>query len=398
MFGASPGAIAGETRVAEELYFSGHATLGALYNTDQDTQFFRNLNQRNSDLSQFSYESDSRLGLRLSYRPHRTLGGELQLLTRYGLSNQFETNVFAANLRYKPGNNWLIRAGIVPIESFYRSDSIHVGYSYLWARPPSEVHALNIASTMQGAAVQKQFFFGFNALEVKLFGGQLNRHYSTHPNDQYNGRNSNIYGVTLEYVGSKFYASAGYTHLDISDESLDATRNNLFLPITSEQEVDQATVDLLNLALIDEPELDYVFLGFGYESGPWRIDSTIAATEAGFTTFNDAYNGYLSVGYKTGRFTPFVLISAGHNNAPNQLHATLPPLVEASILAGAQEAQGDQITYAVGTRYDISSTLSLKAQWSHVNSQVNPSYLWRNETEDWDLNTNLLSLVLDVTF
>ncbi len=418
---------ASETRIADELYFSGHATLGAIYNTDDDVQYFRNLNQRRSDFNQFTYESDSRFGLRFSYRPHQKLGGEFQLFTRYGQSNEFETNVFSANLRYKPSADWLFRAGVIPLENFYRADTIHIGYTYLWARPPSEVYSFNLAASFKGISAQKRFYFGFDSLEVKAFGGYLGKLYSTHPDDQFNTRGSDIYGVTFEYYRGNSYISGGYTHLEISDDGLNTTKNNLFLGLTVDGTLDSDFIPLLRAALVDKPTFNYAFIGAGFEQGPWRLDATLTATESGFISFNDTYSGYFSAGYRYRRWTPFVQVAFSHNNPPSTAANSLtefflppasvlnqlPPLermiaeataegtgdfVSEQILQAAAEGQADQITYTFGTRYDINDSMSLKAQFSHTDSSEFPTYLWRNEAEDWDGNTNLISLVLDVTF
>ncbi|WP_317931222.1 hypothetical protein [Halioxenophilus sp. WMMB6] len=391
-----PALWATETKLGDELYFSGHATLGALYTETKDAQFYRNLNQRNADFDQLTLESDSRLGLRLSYRPHKMIGGEVQLITRYGLSNNFETNLFAASARIRPGNGWQLGVGILPLESFYRSDSIHVGYSYLWARPPVEMYNFNIANNFEGISLQKRFFWGTQSLSGKLYGGVLGRQYSTHPNDQYDGSHSPLMGLTLEYTGEHLALSYGWVEFDMADEALLTTKNNAFL--APPEGGDAALLQLLFDSLVDNTDISYQYLGFAYEQGPWRLEGAAAETDSGLRVFQDTYNGYLSLGYRLDNWTPFAMVSYAHNNPPHSLRGNLPAFIEGVILEGVKAAQAEQTNLALGVRLDLSATLSLKLQFNHIEEAHSDSYLWINESPDWNGTANQFSLVMDAIF
>ena len=93
---------------------SGHASVGLLYN-DSDAQYYRELSQRGAQFGHWAYENDTRFGLRLAYRPNQEISGELQLLTKYGPSGDFQTNLVSALTRVRLAGGWMLRTGIIPL-------------------------------------------------------------------------------------------------------------------------------------------------------------------------------------------------------------------------------------------------------------------------------------------
>jgi len=391
-------ATAAETRLADELYFSGHASLGVVYNDDDDAHYYRELSQRGSGFGELSYEPDTHMGLRLNYGPHKTVGGEVQLITKYGPSGEFQTNLFSALLQVKPGDGWQIRAGLVPLENFYHSDSNHVGYSYLWARPPSEVYNYNIATNFAGLAVHKRFYFNMDSMEVKVFAGKMLNPLSDHMDDQFKAYGSPVFGLTMEYVTTDWSVSFGTSEMDIDERALRTNKNNAYLLNSSEEYVDQALVDLLYDAIVEDNWVAYFFIGGSYSPGNWRFDGTLSQSTSGLLAINHNYMGYLSAGYKIGSLTPYFRVAYSHNNSPTKLAVELPQFIADYIFEAYKDGQSDQTNYALGVRYDFSDHVALKAQYNYIKSEDKPTFLWNYETADWDKDANLFSLVLDVIF
>lgn len=388
-----------QTELAPDVYFSGHATIGALYYADKDAQYYRLVNQRTADFDRFTYEADSRMGLQLAYRPHAAWGAELQTYTRYGYSRQFETNLFSAAVRFKPGDSWLIRAGVLQLESFYRSDSSHVGYSYLWARPPTEMYSYNVANNFNGLALQKSFNLGMDQFKVNLFGGRLDKTISSHEDDQIDGHNSPLYGIGIEYINFDWSISFGASKFELDQDVLLSRTTNPYLgtelrtsPLTPEEQA-------FFLSLIaDNTDVEYYYLGGTYQQGPWRFEAAASVSQSGLRTMEDAYNGFVSLGYRSGRFTPYVLFSHGHNSEPHSYRVPLPDFFYQLYRSGTDNGAAKQHNLAVGVRFDVTNSASLKFQFDYIKNEDNPTYLWTYESDNWDGNNQLISLVLDVTF
>ncbi|WP_317931224.1 outer membrane beta-barrel protein [Halioxenophilus sp. WMMB6] len=393
-------ARAAEQEIADDLFFSGHATLGLLYNTEKEAQFYRDASQLNADFSQFTYQADSRFGLRLSYKPHSRLGGELQLITRYGLSNEFETNLFSVSANWRAGNGWLIKAGYIPFESFYRADSVHVGYSYLWARPPTEFYTLNIASSFKGVSVRKSFLFGFDTLQLKAYGGLYGKTPSSHPDDQIDARNSPLYGLSFDYISGNWGVSAGYNRIKLDRQALLSTRDNALVPIdTGDAATDAYLVQVLNEALIKDTNFEYSYLGWNYDRANWRLEAVVSNTDTGYRSLSQANSAYFSLGYKFQRLTPYVVITYVHNDELHNLNSGgLSDELNAIIKQSANNTHGEEFNYGLGLRSELAENIALKMQYNHIDSNENPSLFWLRESENWDGNANLFSLVLDMVF
>lgn len=387
-----------ELHLFDEFYVSGHATLGAVYTDDDDVHFYRDMSQRNSDFDNLTYEADSRFGLRLNYRPHGVVGAELQTFSHYGLSNEFQTNLFAALVRVNIGNDWQIRAGIVPVESFYHADSLHVGFSYPWARPAPEMYNFNIVSNYRGISVQKRFRFDADYLQARLFGGIFGDQISDHPDDEYAGGDSDIYGLGLNYVNGTLTLSFGFTEFRLDDETAYQTKNNLFLYLPDGIELSADLTHFLVDALTENKSLQYTYVGISKDTGPWRFDAAAGTTDGGYLAFNGNYSFFISTGYRIAQWTPYVRVAYVHNDGPSRLAVAMPAVIRDQILASSKQAQANQTNVAIGARFDFAPQAALKIQYNYIRNPDNPTYMWRNEQPEWDGTTNQFSLALDVLF
>lgn len=387
-----------EVRLGEKWVLSVQGTLGMVYNDDGDARFYRDMSQRKSDFSQLSYQADTRLGLHLSYRPTPALSAEIQTLTYYGLSNRFQSKLFSALIRWHFAESWKLRAGMIPLETFYNSDSIHAGFSYLWARPATEMYNYNIASGYRGLSLEKRFLNGLNQTQLQAFGGYLGDAVSLDSGEDYDSNHSKIYGGSLKYTLGFTQFSLGYTHFEIDEHTTLKTDNNLFINAPGDATPTREQIDFLVTTLAEDYKIDYAYAGVATGFGRWRIDAAAGTIRSGYLTADGSYNGYISVGYRKQNWTPYIRLSYAHNDGPTRTAIELPEFVAQAILFGARPARANQTNLALGARFDLADQLAVKLQYNYVRNTENPTYLWRNETSDWDGKNQLLSLVMDFTF
>ena len=387
-----------EVSLNENWSFSGYGTLGVLYNNDLDARYYRDLNQRFSNFGRASYEPDTRMGLQLSYRPGPSFSAEVQTLTRYGLSNRFQTKVFSALLRWNLPGQWKVRAGVVPLESFYRTDSIHVGYAYLWARPPAEMYSYNIAKNYRGLSIQKQFWAGTDHSEVHLFGGYLGNPIALDGGEDFKKYRSTAAGFALKINSGFTDFSIGYTRYDIDDKTALQGENNIFIYPPFGAAISDEQMAFLASALANDFSVDYGYLGLATELGNWRIEAAAGKVHSGYVSLDGHYSGYLSVGYRRSGWTPYVRASYAHNDPPQRLTTPLPPEVGQVILADVRSAETNQTNLAFGARLDLSNRVALKLQYNYVRNTEPQTYIWRNEQPGWDGINHFVSAVVDFTF
>jgi len=389
-----------EIELSDKLFLSGHGTLGVLYDDDKDAQYFRDLSQSGSDFDQLNYESDTRAGLRLSYNPRGLISAQVQTLTRYG-AGQYETNLFSAEMQLNPGSGWLFRAGLVPSEAFYHSDSSHVGYSYLWARPPEEFYHLSITGNLIGLNISKLLNVGLSTVKLKLYGGEMVKQISTHSDSQFNIKNSAILGAAVDFQSNTVNLAVGMALIDLDEGALlDVNTAKILFPDSESTAniIDEAFLRLVIDGISDDYRLNYFFTGGSYWAGAWRFEAGLSALDSGIYMLTDTYTGFLSVGYKRDRWTPFVIYSYGHNNTPNHIDTELPDFIDNIIADNLKGSRIDQYNLGLGARFELSHYAALKFQYNYVKSAEKRSFRWENEDPNWDGDANLFSVVLDVLF
>ena len=280
----------------------------------------------------------------------------------------------------------------------YKTDSIHVGYSYLWARPPAEMYSYNIAKNYRGLSLQKQFWMGSNHTEVHLFGGYLGNPLALDGGEDFKKHRSKAFGLAVKMNTGFTDVSLGYTHYDIDHETALQGENNIFIYPPNGAAISDEAMAFLASALAEEFSVDYGYLGFASEFGQWRVEAAAGLVNSGYLSLDGYYSGYLSIGYRRAKWTPFARISYAHNDAAQELATPLPAPVAQGILADVRSAETNQTNLALGARLDLSNNLALKLQYNYIRNSEPQTYIWRNEQPNWDGINHLVSAVLDFTF
>ncbi|HEY0635131.1 MAG TPA: hypothetical protein VGE00_07110 [Gammaproteobacteria bacterium] len=254
---------------------------------------------------------DSRLGLQFSAQVSERVEATAQLLARgRGDNNSLIADWAFASI--KAANDAKVRAGKLKLSSFLASDYIEVGYAYPWIRPPQEVYSLNPITTQVGVDALYTPKLGRTKLMIQPFAGSnrgtttvspaLGDYLATLPapineigaGDTLDFSVPSMYGINMSLSGRSASFRAGYLQARVDQETfaIEDKRANFASA--------GFTVDWHNLVLYGE-----------------YVDRDVVTELEG--AFPDQQAGYLTLGYRVGKFLPhltYAAINAGRQVTP----------------------------------------------------------------------------------
>ncbi len=302
----------------------------------------------------------------------------LQLVGRG--SDDWEPQVEWAYLSHRPTNNLQLRAGKMRIPFFMYSDSLEVGYAQPWARPPQSVYGPIAITSYVGADATYNFNFDNSSLTATAFTG-----FTDEDGNSGDVQLRNIGGVNLtwtDYVWTvRGVAATAEATIDATRLGKLAASQGITLPAGATQ-------------LASGDRGNFYGIGASYDDGNWQIISEITRVEVD-GQYADTDSAYLSVGHRFGSWTPYV--AAGWTESKDDDERTgafIPGAVPESILNYQREE------YSVGTRWDITPGVAIKADITHVRGlekgygNLNTVYMLNHDTN----STNVYTLKLDSAF
>lgn len=285
-----------------------------------------------------------------------------------------------AYLSHRPTNNLQLRAGKMRLPFFMYSDSLEVGYSQPWARPPQSVYGPVESTSYVGADATYTINLDNSAITAQAFTGF---------NDQ-NTRSAstefrNLIGSTLSWTDYLWTvrAVAATTEATVEATRLAQRAESLGLQLPPG-----------TTTLADSERGNFFGLGFGYDNGTWQVVSEVTRVEVD-GRFADTDSAYFSAGRRFGSWTPYVAVGwVESQDDDERTGAFVPGVVPEAILNTRRNE------YSVGTRWDITPGVAIKADITHVRGfddapgGLNQDYVLANEKN----STNVYTLKLDSAF
>lgn len=392
---------------------SGYASIGAGRLQDKNMEF------QDYTSDEWNFEGDSVLGLQLNLDLAERLSLTAQVVSRghhWDDTEPFEPELDWLFLSYQLNDHWRTRFGRMRTPLFFYSETIDVGYSYVWARPPTDVYAPVTLpfSNFDGADLFYVSTLGDFDMDVQLLTGTMERsrqgleidveplvggNISLHHND-----------ITLRYGLLMMNTSVRIKTFDELAQ-LFQLAGTLIDPVF--EEIPNEFSDQKNW---------YRHQSLAMRWSPGNFSTTgeafeIINTEDGYT--NDTRGWYLSFQYSFHPVTPY-LVAGWHKN---RFAASALDLVEESydvwpegqtipfvqqqvdLLDSARsiivrEINGnsfEQYTWTLGLRYDIHSNVALKAEWQYFDFASGSSQIVVRSPDHPD-HTSMTTFILDVVF
>lgn len=362
----------------------GFGTLGAVYNSNAEAQFVRDISQPDGPAGNTSLDTDSRLGLQAGWRLSPEFDLIAQGVARYTPLGNYDPRLTWAFLRYQPNPAVTLRLGRVALDTYMLSDSKDVGYSYLWVRPPVDYYGIRHLSHIDGGDITLRHPLGNGLLWGKLFAGRADEKI-----------NSVLEGVVLDASPTRAYG--GHINYEQGDwrwqAGMSLFRYRLDVPQAYYNQTafiglfDPVLAGLL-LDTIADVDLRLYSLGVAYDRGPLQVQVMLGHLDRPGNTL-DVSSGFVTLGYRIQPFTPYVTLSGSRTRGYR---------FEDIGVVTLQGEQGiTQQTLSLGLRWDLADNLALKSQLDHVNVEQN-SILWRSREDGWNGSATLFSVALDFIF
>lgn len=282
----------------------------------------------------------NRLGLQFAAQVDPDIDITAQIVARGGPSNYNVTTDWAY-INVKPNINWKIHIGKYKISQFMVSDYALVGYAYPWVRPPQDVYSTNPLVSLSGVDVFYKKPLGNSNFLAQAFYGS-----GTH--------NTFIPARTLDAFGAPQLKG---TVVPFTTNSTQGFNIGLASDVYTLRVGYFSTRVDVN---IDKPGLKYKLhdvwgsfggLGFTMDLNNFvtyfeLISRDTAPEMAG--AFPDQYAGYVTFGYRSGKFLPYVTYSRIEQG------------VDKSPLALQEQSS------ALGLRFEVSHASAMKFEVMQV--------------------------------
>ncbi len=406
-------AYSSEAELKESVFnlsLSGFGTLGVVHNSSDELYFHRDFTMPADD-SEYSFKTDSLLGLQLNAELTSHLDGVAQAVIKDRVSNDVIDSIELFFLRYRPNRDWSLRVGRTSVDFYLLSEYRNVSYAYLWSRPIPEFYALTSSiSRIDGVDAAYTFAVGEGYWESKLAYGQAK---SVLDGGGYK------FGIDLEelivftntvtldpWLIKLAISSSKISALDFITNELVTALNDIPISLWTDASALADVTDGLG------QRVRYYTLGAQYDDNLWLFQSELGYTDSDWGLLQSFYNGYVSLGYRINDVTLFGVVAHIANSEDPidfespQLHPALPPETSIGIkglhegtLEALNSTRVKQTTYSIGVRWDLYPNAAVKMQWDHSKIDQRGTGLWTTpEFIAQDKSVNLFSLNFSYVF
>jgi hypothetical protein len=389
--GLLAGSAAAETAASESPFsLRGFGTIGLARSSSGHAEFVRDLSQPvGIGGGQWSGRIDSILGLQANWQATREVELVGQAVSRLRYDRSHDPEVMWAFAKWEPDPRVALRAGRIGADFMMLADSRLVGYSYLPVRPPPDFFGPLFFSHFDGADASVAVPLGRGVLRGKAFGGWT-REKSAGDLGIWDTSGSALGGVVVDYLQGAWQFRLNAARIEFAaDMNVDFLRQPL-----SSAGFHEAARSLGTAGTAAR----FLALGAVYDAGPLQAQAMLNRIRNESASFQDSHAGYLLIGYRVRRLTPFLGASWWKTRGDAGLPAIADPALGAAYRRFVAGSQVDRATYSLGVRYDIGRNLAAKLQWDAVRATRDTVFSVRNPSPAWDGRTDVLSLAIDFVF
>ncbi|MDD5296933.1 MAG: hypothetical protein PHU46_08475 [Rhodocyclaceae bacterium] len=373
-----------------DLALRGFGTLGVARSDNGNAEFVRDLSQPNGIGRNWSARGDSLFGLQANYRVADNLEAVAQGVSHYRYDGSFSPELTWAYLKFEPSPDMMLRAGRFGTEFFMLADSRSVGYSYLTVRPPVDFFGNLPMNYVDGVFGRFTRRLESGLVRAELYTGLAREKLPT-KGEFLDLAGSRLNGVSLDFQQGPWQARLSYAQLRFQNGTPMPGLTGPLIATGLPSAIGAAQA--LNLA---GTYVHYRAFGVAYDDGAWQAQCDLNSTLRDSVLWEDLTSGYLIVGRRVGKWTPFLGYS-WTRSGPKTLDTGVPALnpAVAGVLAFSHQ---DQHTVILGGRWDWRHNMDLKAQLDIVRGSASSVALVQNATPAWDGHIRVFTLALDFVF
>lgn len=396
--------------------FSGFASLGAGKINKNDLTFL-------DYTGEWSFDSDTMVGVQGIVSPADRLSITGQLVSRGFSSNDaYDTYVPAVEwffVSYDLTQGTRLRAGRLRTPHYLFSESLEVGYSYPWARPPVDMYVpfKEQFSHFDGADIAYQTSVSGVETELKLFGGQMS---------------GTFLGIDIEVA--RVVGVTATLRKDDMTLRYGVNTNKTSLTVPSGDQL----IEGFNLAARlypdtfsgisenfynDNQEYQYHGLGINWEPGNWSLIAErflFLGPEKQFSL--DSHGWYVSVGRQFGDWMPYTVVGDYRTRMDSRItdgiRATYQDIPEgsdiqigdipvgdlldtlrSSALFGLEERNVSQRSNTLGIRWDFHPQADVKFEVEYFDFLTNSTgHMLPDDDRNKASDAVLTTIIMDVVF
>lgn len=333
---------------------SGFLNAG-LTNNDNKTRY---LGYKNS----VEFQSDTLLGVQVDSPIDESIRVSAQGIAK-DTSGNFDIDTEWAYVAYTIIPQLEIKAGRLRVPNFLFSETIHVGASYPWLRPPPEVYNMFQTTRLHGVDFTYSMAFKEATLYLQPYAGEIHSETNsvTAGTDDFFGMRTRLETPNFEYIASFIHASGFF---DITVRSNDT--------------IIMQSVDF---------GFEMFTLGLATELGDYQFLTEFSKNQNTGTSSPDARGWYGTLVYHTDFYAPYVTLAMRDEEG-----------TAANDLVDLHESQ----SVSLGIRFDLTpgAEVTFELQHAEANNQTSGLFgdpLGLAELPE-DNQVNLFSVRFDTVF
>lgn len=384
-----------------KLNVNGFVTAAATYSED--------------DLDRFGLEGEtnfrglSKAGIQLGYELNDRADATIQLVGRTADSGDdvWDVDVEWAYLSYELSDSTKVRAGRLRIPFYMFSETLDVGYTYPWVRPPLEVYRSPLTA-YDGVDLLYDFKLGDVNNRLQFWTGSYK---DTSGTDDLTLKDSYGLNLTSSWDDFTFRAMHYLITIDGSSEQSVTTVGGppagtlCFTPGVTNCSYYTGFVNFVPATFYDltvdaEDDLDYSSIGFQWDNGKYFVvaETTDLKAQDGLF-FTDEKSGYISAGTRINDWTPYATYGWAYStNEKDYVNALGTGSVVCSGKTTAQACSSQSKSTSLGLRKELGSGLSLTMQWDHYyDFNMTNGFFGFNAAADWK-DSDAYTISLDAVF
>ncbi len=390
----------------DKVKISGYATAAGGYISDRTVgaSFFSPTPGHDGYTDEdIKFQPDSVAGLQVSSRIADNMTVTVQLVAQFD-NDQGAVGLDWAYVNYELTDDLIIQAGRFVPQLFLYSNTVNVGFTYLWITPPSEVYDQAPMRYTDGVNFLLDHTFSNDVtVEASLYASNVSQDINF-AGELFPSKFENFIGGSASISNEYIKLRAAYVQTDMSSTLNGASPAASFLATAGN--LANPGLDNIDGIKADGAKGKFSTVGLTIDVADIIVIGEYTVRNIKDSIFTeDTVSYYGTLGYRMGNFTPHITYSVletdfKDSNEPVYL---LDPIAGTSVLAGTVGAirssiSTDTETVTVGLRYEINSKAALKFEYQNVNASPQeitaPAFFSTRE----DSSANLYKIALSVIF
>ena len=349
---------------ASDLRISGFANITAGTSNDEDAPY--GMYDEN-----ISFKPDSLVGIQFQKSLDDNLSFTTQLTSR-GMNN-YDSRIEWAYLSYHMNNHWTIKAGKFRTPFYEYSETLDVGYTYHWVKPPESVY-IPLFNNMEGANVSYKNRWGAVDSRINLFYGTLQEESPAGPVEL-----PYMAGGSLNLGYSNFSARFSYFKSKTTIPPVFAPDVLALLPSDNAAPPGPApgpgmpagntvSPEVADAIIPEEEDSTYAGIALKAEFDSILVLYEYTMTEMDDSIFTDPIGQYISLAYTIGDWQPHITYedfdTSPRTEILDLMAADDPLRPQLAAIIDSTNENYNRIT--LGVRYDFHYTTALKIDYSQV--------------------------------